>query len=505
MIKRARDLYGERTAILDDEGELSWSQFVDRITRAADLLRKLGLEKGDRYAIVACNSFRQAELTNAGYWSGCIPVPVNYRLAPKEIAEILEDADCKFLILEDGFAELLQSDELASFKDRVLFLGAGKGSDFSPSYDEQLPGCEPAPCQIAGEDDLAILIYTGGTTGRSKGVRLTHRNIFTNGMQLAIAFQATSDDVYMHVSPMFHSADFIGNAFTHIGAAHVYLAIPTPRAILEKIEAFKVTKVVLSPTLIIGMLTDPEFDRFDLSSLRCLIYGTAPMAAEWVRKMMEAFPHSEFSQGYGLSETSPVLTVLDHETHCRARDLGDDSLLKSAGRPLVGVEVCIVGGNDREVAAGEIGEVTVRGANVSQSYHNLPSADEAAFKNGWFHTGDLGRVDEHGYLHLIDRKKDMIITGGENVYSAEVEAAIYQHQNVHETAVIGIPDNKYGEAVFAVIVPKPGSKISEDEIIAHCRDRIGGYKIPRQMVFVEELPKSAVGKILKTELRKQFG
>ena len=229
------------------------------------------------------------------------------------------------------------------------------------------------------------------------------------------------------------------------------------------------------------------------------------MAVEWIRRTMEAFPTANIQQGYGLTETSPILTTLDEDIHVRAMETGEYEILKAAGRPLVGIDMRIVDPDGNKVPTGEDGEVVVRGPNVTAGYLNRPEENERAFRNGWFHTGDVGKMDENGFMFLLDRKKDIIITGGENVYSSEVEAALYQHDDVHECAVVGIPDEKYGEALFAAIVPRPGAELTEEAIIEHCRGRIGGYKIPRQMAFLDELPKSAMGKILKTEIRKTYG
>ena len=504
LFDRTRRLYKDSIAIVDDEAVFTWNEFVDRLSRAANLLAKMGLEKGDRYAILSTNSFRHAELIYGGYWSGCIPVPINYRLAPKEIAAILEDSGAKFLFIEESFKEVLETEELDSFKSRHLLLPT-PGGPKNQEYDDLLEGCSPAKPQIAEDEDLAILIYTGGTTGRSKGVRLTHRNIITNGMQVALAFQLKSEDIMLHVAPMFHSADLLGTGFLMLGTAHAYISNPTPKSILEMLEKTKTTSIMLPPTLVIGILQEPDLANYDLSNLRILFYGSAPMDAEWIKKTLTAFPNTEIIQLYGTTEASPILTSLGDLEHRRAVEGEREELLKSAGRTVLGLDLIIVDDDGNEVPRGEHGEVALRGGNLTKGYLNLPEVTKKTIRGGYFHTGDVGWMDEQGYLFLLDRKNDMIITGAENVYSSEVEAALYKHPNVHETAVVGIPDEKYGEAVFAAIVPKPGTSITEQEIIDHCRQYIGGFKIPRTMAFVEALPKSAVGKILKTELRKEYG
>jgi long-chain acyl-CoA synthetase len=251
-------------------------------------------------------------------------------------------------------------------------------------------------------------------------------------------------------------------------------------------------------------LQEPDFDTFDLKSLRQFMYGSSPMAVEWIRRALERFKGVDVIQGYGLTETSPILTILGMEVHVDALKRNDFTRLRAAGQPIVGVDMRILDEHGQEVPTGEVGEVAVRGANVTRGYLDRPEDNAAAFHDGWFHTGDVGRMDEEGYLFLLDRKKDMIITGGENVYSSEVEAVIYQHPKVHECAVVGVPDDRYGEALLAAVVPAPGNTLTADELIEHCRGKIGGYKIPRRIAILDALPKSAMGKILKTELRRTY-
>jgi long-chain acyl-CoA synthetase len=502
LLQRTARLHGNNPAILDPGGDLDWSAWIGQIARAGGMLgHTLGLAPGGRVGIIARNSVRQAELIYACYWAGVVPVPVNFRLAPPEIAAVLEDADCKALAVEAHFAGLLGSAPLDAWRSRAFLLAAQSGPGEPPAYDTLRDTAAAIAAHDPAETDDAILLYTGGTTGRGKGVRISHRNVVGNALQLSHIMAVRPEDSYLHVSPMFHSTDLKATCLTMHGGRHVYLPEFTPAGVLRAIEEYRITIGSLVPTMIMRILQDPAFGKHDIGTLRIISYGTSPMAAEWIRRTMEAFPGVAMQQVYGLTETSPVLAILDEHDHAKAL-AGREEILRAGGRPVAGTDVRIVGDDGAELPPGESGEILVRGPQVTAGYHNRPRETQDAFKNGWFRTGDVGRFDAEGYLFVLDRKKDMIITGGENVYTSEVEAAIYQHPGVHEVAVIGLPDERYGEALCAVIVPAPGRTLTQEEIIAHCRGRIGGYKIPRRVRFVDALPKSAMGKILKQELRR---
>ncbi len=486
-LARAETVHGHRPAVVDDEGTFTWAMHMRRVRSLAGLLQNRGIDRGQRYGVLSRNTFRHAELLHAGYWSGRVAVSVNIRLAPKEIAFILDDAGCDLIFLDPPFAELLDAPEMARWKDKALMIGE--------DTDVLLSQSTRVDCAETGEDEDAILLYTGGTTGRSKGVRLTHKNIVSNGFQVGLTLSVKSDDVYAHVAPMFHSADLLGTAATLMGGAHYFLPAFTPEDFLSAIAKHRVTTTMVAPTVIIMMLQQADVSKYDLSSLRWVLYGSAPMAVEWIKKTLEALPDADLVQGYGLTETSPILTIMDADTHRRAVETGETDVLKGAGQPIPSVDIRIDDG----------GEVLVRGPNVTPGYLNLDDINAATFRDGWFHTGDVGRLDDDGMLYLLDRKKDMIVTGGENVYSSEVEAALYKLPRVVEAAVFGLPDETYGEAVSAAIVMEGGGSADKDAVKAHCRNHIGGYKIPRNVFFVDALPKTAVGKVQKNELRKMFG
>ena len=502
LVKNSR-IHSRKPAIVDDEGTFTWAQFADRVMRAAGVLRNRGLRRGDRFAVLMRNSFRQAELFWAGYWSGVVPVPVNWRLSSVEIAAILEDSGVKWVAAEQEFLALLDAPQQAPWRESALTVEAAAGA--KGEYEALLNSSEPLQAAPVSESDDALLLYTGGTTGRSKGVRLSQRNILSNAWQIGLTAGIRPSDVYSHVAPMFHAADVHGTIGFLLGCRHFYLRQFTPAAMVAAIERHRITIAHWVPTMVKMVCESPHAANRDVSSLRMLFYGSSPMPTEWAQAARKHFPGAELYQNYGLTETSPVLTVLGNDSHQRCFESGDYSLLRSAGQPVPGLQLRIVDDRGQPLPAGATGEVVVRGPNVSAGYYNREQETARAFRGGWFHTGDVGRLDEDGNLYLVDRIKDVIITGGENVHSTEVEAVLYRHPGVSEAAVIGVPDELLGEALFAVIVPGPGVTLTIDEIIRHCRAHIGGYKIPRRIAFVEALPRSALGKVQKAQLRQTFG
>ncbi len=496
-------LYGAKPAIFDADENLTWTEYGASIQRAAGMLHGLGIGQGQRFGIVARNCYHQGELIYAGYWSGRIPVPINYRLAASEIAQILEDAECRYLAIDPAFIDLFDDLAMAPWRERAFAMGpaaADTGLDGYPALRDAAPPLDPVHAE---EHDDALMLYTGGTTGAGKGVRISNRNIVANALQIMQVMSPHGNDVYLHSTPMFHAAEVKSTIFTMFGASHCYLPEFTPRDFLAAIERHKASVAGLVPTTLLRVLDEPGFDDFDVSSLRLISYGTSPILPAVVRRAAAAFPGTGFQQCYGLTECSPYLAMLDEEAHVRGLN-GEEHLLCSAGRPVPGVDLRILDDDGNELPTGEVGEVVVRGPQVSHGYHNRPIEHEAAFRDGMFHTGDVGRLDAEGFLYLLDRKRDMVITGGENVYTREVEEILGRHAGVKEVSVIGVPDADYGEALFAAIVPASDWQLSIDELIEHCRPLMGGYKIPRRMAFVDELPKSAMGKVLKQDLRDVY-
>lgn len=503
-LRRAAQMYGSRTAVvLDRDRSLNWTDWCHQLARTASVIAARGLSVGDRFAVIARNNEPHYRLLHAGYWGARVPVSVNNRLAPPEVDHILTDSGAQLLFIEDCFLPLLDAPGFSIWRDRTIVIG-DPGQTGLPALEDLIADAAPMDLVDADEQDDAILLYTGGTTGRSKGVRLTHRNVVANGLQVAATCKYDADDIYLHIAPMFHSADLLGTGVTLLGGGHAFLPVFSGDAMLKAFQDTRATATMMAPTMLIMTLTECDIAQYDLSSLRYFLYGSSPMAVEWIRKVVDAFPGVQIVQGYGLTETSPILTILGMQEHLDALESGDHTRLKAAGQPMASIDMRILDAEGRDCPPGEPGEVLVRGPNVSPGYWNLPAINAETFRDGFFRTGDWGRMDAEGYLYLLDRKKDMIISGGENIYSSEVEAAIYQHPGVQECAVVGVPDSRYGEALFAVIVPAEGQTLTAEEMIEHCRARIGGYKIPRRYDFVDALPKSAMGKILKTDLRDKY-
>jgi long-chain acyl-CoA synthetase len=500
--ERAVRHYGPRQAIVDGDTVLTWAQYGERVGVAAGVLAALGLAKGRRFGIQAPNSPRFDELKWAGFRRGAVPVPINWRLAAPEIAHILTDAECEVIFVSAEFLAVYDAPELAPWRNKLICL-AGEAPNGIASYDDLFAKAAPADIVPCSADEDAILQYTGGTTGRSKGVRISHANIITSQLGFAIGLRARPDDVYLHLAPMFHSADLLAFAWVLVGAGHAYLPAFSPAAFLDCVARNRVTATIAVPTMLMMTLSDPAFEEADLSSLRLLGWGASPMDPEWIKRVGAAFPEIDISNCYGLTETAPDLTIFDPD-ELRQAIATDDPALASVGKPNPVVALRVVGPDGTDVPDGASGELWARGPNITKGYLNLPEMTTSALSDGWLHTGDVARIDERGYVYLLDRVKDMIVSGGENIYCAEVESALYTHPGVHECAVVGLPDATFGEAVTAVVVAAPGAALDAAALIAHCRPLIAGYKLPRRVEFVEALPKSAMGKILKTTLREDM-
>src|SRR6266700_4409267 len=501
---------GHRPAISCGETEHTWSQFAYRADCLARGLAHLGVQRGERVAVLMLNCHRYFELYYACARMVAVIVPINTRLAPPEIDFILGDSEARVLVVDQTFATLVSRRESFSCLQHLVYNGphtseAPQGMLHYEHLVQQGAARRTSADQEIGDDDLYGLFYTGGTTGRAKGVMLTNKNIMANAMHAIMAIEIPSHESYLHAAPMFHLGD-LGAAFaiTLMGGRHVFLPTFQPVQVLQAIQGQGVTFTMLVPTMINVLLHTPEVDSYDVSSLRTLIYAASPMPVELLKQGLSKWGQI-FVQGYGMTEAAPILTILPKSDHLLDGAPEQVHRLSSCGKQVLGVEVRVVTARGEDVQPGEIGEIIARGPNVMQGYWRQPEATTTALRDGWMHTGDLATVDEEHYVSIIDRAKDMIISGGENIYSVEVEQALYTHPAVLEVAVIGIPDEYWGESVHAIVVCKPGRQVSSDELIAHARTRISGYKVPREHFWTEvDAARSGAGKILKRELREPY-
>jgi acyl-CoA synthetase (AMP-forming)/AMP-acid ligase II len=479
---RASRFYADRTALAPGGTRLTFRELHERVQGIAAALSKLGFRVGDRLGLLLPNGPEYIQFVYACSLLGVIVVPLNTRLSLAEIDRVLADASPHGLVRHSS----LPVPTVRLPRERVLDqepLEVRNDSVSDVFYDPQA---------------VLALIYTSGTTGHPKGVMVTHANVLANVQNFNFWMRYTEAGVYLHAAPIFHIADFpCMFAAPAFGACQVTIPKFDPRGFCEAVDRERVSHTVLVPTMINLLTQFPEVKKYDLSSLQVLAYGGSPMPPDLIRRTRELLPQVKLVQAYGLSE-SGFLTGLQDQEHT------DDRLL-SCGRPCPGIDLRVTDDSGKQVEVGKSGELVARGANIMRGYWNNPGETALVFRNGSFRTGDIGYQDSEGYFYILDRAKDMIVTGGENVYSGEVEAVIYAHPAVREAAVFGIPDPKWGEVVMACVMLKPGSTLTADDLIAFCRQSLASYKIPRRVEFSDtELPKSGSGKILKRLLRERF-
>ncbi len=521
-LMKAVKFFPQKEAIVCGEKKWTYEAFYDRVNRLSRCLRDLGVGKDDKVAILHPNCHYFLEAYYGITRIGAISVPMNYRLSPREIAFILQDSESKLLIVDPMFQGQVESirgemkgvigiiwtgeEDHSCLPERPVREGKGPPN---LNYETALRrvGSKKVPEVSMSDGDIAQIYYTSGTTGRPKGVMLSHKNVATHALGTIAEVHLTDCDVWVHVAPLFHLADAWATwAITWVGGTHVLVREFDPKIVLETIQREKVTITNLIPAMLNLMVNHPEVGRFDYSSLRVLLSGGAPIAPEVVRKIVESFK-CDYIQTYGMTETSPYLTVSILKEHLKRLSYEDQLRFKSkTGREFIGVELRVVNERGEEIERDEkeVGEIIVRGDIVTKGYWRLPEETEKSIRDGWLYTGDMAVMDEEGYVTIVDRKKDMILTGGENVYSTEVENILYMHPAILECAVIGVPDPKWGEAVKGVIVLKPHQKATEREIIQFCKDRIAHYKAPKSIDFVEALPRTGSGKIHKKGIRDKY-
>ncbi|RHW39350.1 long-chain-fatty-acid--CoA ligase [Lysinibacillus yapensis] len=511
FLDRAVKLYGDKTAVIDDERVLTYFELNERVNRLSHGLKELGVEKGDRVAFLAPNTLELLEGFYGVFQLGAITVPLNIRLKPNDYLFILNHSETKVLFVDWELYSLIGPVRNQLNVEKIIIHGGSKIQleENDLDYDEWLTQFPVKPFDRAemDEKDIASLLYTSGTTGDPKGVMLTHRNNYLQALQVMHHLRVSDQDVLLHVLPMFHVNGW-GSIFyyTSNGATQVMLRKTRPNIIFEKLQKHGVTVMHMAPTVLNSLLQYYDENKPNINqNVRVVIGGSAPPIT-FIAKVEEEMGW-EFIQVYGMTETSPLtLASIIRAQHLDKPKEAKYRMKSKAGYQMSLTEVKVVNENGEEVAANgqEIGELVIRSNGVMEGYWKNEKATKEVIKNGWFHTGDMGVVDHNGNIEIVDRKKDVIISGGENISSIEVENILYEHPAVIEAAVIAIPHEKWGETPHAVVVVRETEKVTEEEIIAFARERLAHYKSPTSVNFVKELPKTGSGKIQKAHLRKEF-
>lgn len=507
LARQARKFPNAEALVFRDR-RYTYSQLNERVNRLANGLKGLRIKKGDKVAVLFTNSTEIVESYYAVFKIGAVAVPLNFRLVPAELSYQLNHCDAKALIFGEAFKDTVASmrPDLSNVKHYIC--AGDKGVKGAINYEELLQKhSAEEPLVFVSDDDPAFIMYTAGTTGRPKGAVITHKNYLVGagiGVNIemmrpeAESFQLTFGPHRTLIAiPISHAAGtslLIGSVF--IGGTAVITDNLAIDNLLRLMQDEKITVTLLVPVLWIWILEHPNLKNFDLSSLRTATYGGAVMPLEIKKRLMETLPNVRFAEAFGQTEASGT---------CLAKH--EDLLKKhgSVGRPRLDVEVRIVDENDNDVPVGEVGEIIYRGPIVMKEYYKNPEATEQAFRGGWFNSGDLVRQDKDGYIYVVGRKKDMIISGGHNIYPEEIEHVLYTNPKILEAAVIGVPDREWGESVKAVVVPQPGETLTEAEVINFCKQNLASYKKPKSVEFVDQLPKNTAGKVLKTVLREKYG
>jgi acyl-CoA synthetase (AMP-forming)/AMP-acid ligase II len=484
---------------------ISYAEAAARTDRIAAALAASGFEAGDRVALLSQNSLDYMLLYYGAFKAGVIPVPLNYRLAGPEWAYIINDAGARGLIARGDLVAAIDTvaSDLETVERRIAI--GTEAPDGWQDYSDWLENADQdRPDRSIDDGDDCYIMYTSGTTGHPKGAILTHRAVCSNVVQWITTVKIEPGDGYLIVAPLYHAAAAI-TAYATVaqGGELVIQEDFDPAAVVDTLSDGSVTAATLVPAMIQACLVMvPDVGERTYDSLRMIGYGASPIAEATLRQAIEVFG-CMFVQGYGMTETTAVLSLLPWEAHQRAL-AGEGHLLLAAGRPVLGTEIRIVDEHDAELPLGEIGEIIGRGPQLMRGYLNKPEASAEALRGGWMHTGDAGSMDEEGFVYIQDRVKDMVVSGGENVYPREVEEVVFKHPAIADVAVIGVPDEKWGEAIKAIVVLREGAELEAEELIEHCRGQLAGYKIPRSVDFIDELPRNPSGKVLKRELREPY-
>jgi acyl-CoA synthetase (AMP-forming)/AMP-acid ligase II len=505
LVKRCTRWYANRVAFVYGDTALTYKELNERINRLSHALMSLGLRKGDRVSILSKNRPQIIESVYACYKTGLVTVPLNARLAVPEVAHMLNNSESAALILGEEFVEDVEKtrSEFPSIRHYIAIGGARPSMHDYETILQNQPSSEPDV--DVGLDDLASLNYTSGTTGTLKGAMLTHRSrICMAEKQLLIpGIDVDRDSVMFHATPITHGGYTMILPVMLRGGCGIIHSSFEVEALLQTIEKYKVTHIQLVPTMINMVLNHPDIGKYDLSSVRTIFYAASPMPVERIKQALKVFG-PVLIQGYGCTESSALITYLPKEDHLVEGDPKQLRRLASCGVPIMACEVRVVNENGEDVKPGEVGEIIERGDDTMIGYWRDPELTAESLKNGFVHTKDMGTVDEDGYIYIVDRKADMIISGGYNIYPSEVENVLYQHPAVYEAAVIGVPDDFWGESVKAVVVLKEGMTATEEELIQRCKNQLASFKKPKSVDFVSDLPKNPYGKVLRRKLRESY-
>lgn len=496
-IRRNASFRPDAVATIDGTEQRTWAEFADRVARAADGLKRAGVRTGDRVGILALNSARYLEAQFAIWWMGAIVVPMNIRWSVEENLYCIRDAGIETLMFDTAFCGTAMAIARDTPGLRKVQLGSAAEAN-TLSFDALVASGKPAAAFETASDAIAGIYYTGGTTGFPKGVILSFLSLWSAAMGIVLANRMEAGGRMLHATPMFHLADGgMSHGAMIVGATHVFVPKFDPAEVIATIDRYQVTDVLLVPTMIGMLQTCPSYAPQKLQSLRCLCFGASPIPAPILHRLQTDLPEVRLLHVYGQTEMGPTISYLEPQYQVAG---GAKSL--SVGKPFSCVEVKVVDPAGVEVRANTPGEILARGPSAMHGYWNKPDETARTIVDGWVKTGDVAYKDEDGFLFICDRVKDMIITGGENVFCAEVENAVAAHPAVAQVAVIGIPDRNYGECVHAVIVPKPGCTLTIEDLKAHCKTLIANYKCPQSLELRDALPVSGAGKILKRELRE---
>ena len=503
ILEKTARSWPQATALVDGDHGCSWSELLERARLLGGALREHNVKPGDRVAILALNAAPVVEAFYGIPYADAVLVPINTRWSLGEMRYCIEDCEPCVLLVDDSHLSHVPALTTGSSIEHVLHFGCAPTPPEVLSHETVLVKATAIDEPTGADDDLVALFYTGGTTGRSKGVMLSHANLYVNALTALSAYQYQQGGVFLQPAPLFHLAagSRVYN-LTLAGTTLVPFAKFEAEKVLAAIETLRVSEILLIPTMLGALLNSEVLEHYDLSSLQRINYGAAPIAEPLLRRALAHWPQVKFYQGYGMTEASPIVSVLQPHAHDPDGPLRDK--LGSAGQAVAQSDIRVVDGNDDDVPRGVIGELVVRGPNVMQGYWKLPELTAEVLRGGWFHTGDGAYLDADGYVFLVDRLKDMIVTGGENVYSSEVENVVAAHPAVRECAVIGVPHELWGEAVHAVVTIKGQTALDEQELIDFCKTRIAGYKCPKSVSVVENLPLSGANKVLKAELRAAY-